>query len=622
MLNLVQDKTNIKTKIFKLQNKKYNSYKPEKTPEKYITNINIFEKNLSNLKSKKSEINLNLTNSKNINNKANNVSNPSQNSNINISLKNKQISPKIELTVSSIKSDQKKSIGLETTSTEKSTIVAFNNESNYLLNESNTNNLNYSSNVTNHPNYIYSHYNKGIVRNGNNSKNYGKDKNSQNQSKFINSYTVDYSYKIIELMEKMKRFLTLSSQNQSLILNKGGDTNNFAVRSNFDGLFPTLGGKHVKKNLSVEFDLLTNKLYLEMSQNNDLIKNNNINLIYKEIEMIYNGSSELNESLKANMFNTIDENNDDVKFESTKMNLNSINNSSERIENLYIKLFGICKDCLAEIKTIILESDQDHEKNEFNNKNLYNINKLNLLNKNDFCSENKEASIELKKNDFCSENKEASIEIKPIKICNNLDTNYEIKPKIDNLIKVNSNLSNNNLVMNKNDKNENDRNKLIYEKLEMLKNLKEKKEQLLNQKSVKFDESVIKVNKTIRNTNLTEIDPSESILNENAQIKIPTSNICEVNKPTTNNNNYKIYRSEEEHSYKNDSQIILNFDDFQINDEIDENKENENIDEQEENEKSINETVMETGNSFIKNHKRSRSQVIQKQLYTYSVKPQ
>ena len=39
-------------------------------------------------------------------------------------------------------------------------------------------------------------------------------------------------------------------------------------------------------------------------------------------------------------------------------------------------------------------------------------------------------------------------------------------------------------------------------------------------------------------------------------------------------------------------------------------------------EKTLNDTVIETGNSFMKNHRRSRSQVIQKQLYTYSIKPQ
>ena len=611
MLNLVQDKANIKTKIFKIQNKKYNSLKPEKTPEKHITNINIFEKNLSSLKTKKSEINLNLTNSKN--NKTNNVNNGNQvqnNNNFGISIKNKQISPKIELAICSNKSDQKKTIGLETASTEKSTLVPLANESNsnvFLNDSKDTSIFNNSSNNVNQPNMIYSHYNKGIARNNNNCKNYILKNTSQNQSKLINSYAVDYSFKIIELMDKMKRFLNLSSQNHSLILNKGGDTNYFGGGgSTFDGLFPTLGGKHIKKNLSVEFDLLTNKLYLEMSQNNDLIKNNNINLIYKEIEMIYNGSSELNESLKANMFSTIDDNNDVIKFESTKLNLKSINTSSERIENLYIKLFGICKDCLAEIKTIILDSDQEIEKKEFKD---ININKNNIKN--------------LKNNECSTENKESSIEIKPIIYNKNQDSNYEIGAKSNNLNYIKSNMTNNNLVLNKNDKNENDKKNLIFEKLEMLKNLKEKKEQMMNQKAVKFEESLLKVNKTIRNANLTEIDPSESILNENIQIKIPASNICEVNKPTTNNNNYKIYKSEDDNSFKGDSQIILNFDDFQVNDEIDENIENEeNIEEQEENEITINETVMETGNSFIKNHKRSRSQVIQKQLYTYSVKPQ
>ena len=133
---------------------------------------------------------------------------------------------------------------------------------------------------------------------------------------------------------------------------------------------------------------------------------------------------------------------------------------------------------------------------------------------------------------------------------------------------------------------------------------------------------------------MTEIDPSE--MNENViQIQIPQSNICEVNKPVTNNNNnFKIYNSEvEENTFQGDSQIILHFDDFNLDFEeeklnedlknsIEKNEQENPIEKDEIIEKTLNDTVIETGNSFMKNHKRSRSLVIQKQLYTYSIKPQ
>ena len=145
-----------------------------------------------------------------------------------------------------------------------------------------------------------------------------------------------------------------------------------------------------------------------------------------------------------------------------------------------------------------------------------------------------------------------------------------------------------------------------------------------SQRTVKFDETGSKnTTKTLKNANMTEIDPSE--INENVlEIYIPQSNICEVNKPVTNNNNYRLYTSEEQDSFKfnPDSQVILHLDnDSDLMNSPKNLLKNDNLVNEEIIEKSLNETILDTGNSFMKNHRRSRSSIIEKQVYTYSIKP-
>ena len=596
ILNLIPEK-NSKNKIFKLhQPKKFNSLKLEKTPEKIITIINYLEKNNVNVKFRASATSLAITPLTTAN-----IPNNNQNT-FNINFKKKQDPPKVEMSITSNKSDPKKSIQVEntTSATEKSELhtISDNNMNNF-LNESNyfpfknTEQSNFttitSNNANPQPNYVYSHYNKSLNNYKSSMFNFS---HNEITLKDKNSLTNDYSIKIIDLLDKMRNFLSITCNDPALLIHK--KTDNYPnLSTNFDGLFPS-SATHLKKNLSVDFDLLSNKFSLEyMNLNSTQTQDQKINLFFKEIEGIYTGSVSLNERVKSTMFSTIENNNEYYTYESTKQNINQINTSSERVILLYKKLFDICGECLNSIKTIILDS-ADNKENQDNDGRV----------EKDVKYAKQNVKQEENKN-FIKEN--FNIEKLFIEniIKNNLSKNEE-KNEIKSAIK--NNLS--------------DKKKLINEKIEKLKCLKERKEQILNQKAVKFEESIVKSSHKLprTNTNQTEIDPSESILNENALVKIPASNICEVNKPTNENNNYKLYT--EEDSFQGDSQIILNFGDF--NNDL---KKENNIDFEKEFfveniEKTINDTIIETGNSYIRSHRRSRSQLIQKQLSSYSVKPQ
>jgi hypothetical protein len=564
-----------------------------------------------------------------------------------INNKFKQISPKVELTINNSKIEQKKT--QETISgTDKSTLVPLTSETieNSIYNPS-TNNL---------PNQIYTNYNKNLSREG---PYHHKNSNSTytnvslNQSKIKTSFSVEYTYKIIDLMEKMKNFLIISSQNQALFFTKP-DNNLGENPFNIDIPFPTIG-KHMKKNLSEDFDLLTNKLYLELNKNNDFLRTNKINRFYKEIDGIVKNCSDLNDSIKNNIFNTFENTNESIKFESTRVNIESIIQTSDHMENLYHKLFNVCKDCLTEIKTLIFESLEEckiDNKTEYNSNSNIDNNKSILKQNNDDIAKsrneefNGKSSLVKNKNLMNKGNNEPTgIKFQETHEKTKIDTNLIIpeekcktaekikkkKVEIKTVDKKKADNVNSDKIKNDDQNKQEDKNKMITEKLEMLKHLKEKKEQILNQKTVRFDENTKIINKTGRIGNNTEIDPSE--LNENVlTIQIPQSNICEVNKPVTDNNNFKLYTSEEDdNTFQGDSEILLHFDDLNMNNEEEEKEiiknslehTNENeIKVLDENlEKTLNDTIIETGNSFMKNHKRSKSHTIQKQLFTYAIKP-
>ena len=533
--------------------------------------------------------------------------------------KKKQISPKIEFTVNSCKLDQiKTNLPDNKNETEKSTLVPMTSDNETSI-----------YNQSNSPNMIYSHYNKGMYKNQFHYKSNSINSSiSQNQSKIRNSLSIEYTIKIIVLMEKMKNFLIISSQNQSLLFNKADDTN--SILNMVKMPIPTFGGKHTKKNLSEDFDLLTNKLYLELNRNNDFIWNNKINRFYSEIDCIYKGSSDLNETVKNNMYSTLEISNESIRFESTRVNLESINQTADKMECLYHKLFNVCKDCMTEIKTIIFESyDNEIYKNNNSNINQDTYAKVSSNEINPKIKKEEKFNEELKNKEETQYENNTKINYSKSKTFSETYKKEIAKFEIKSTEKPTENVV-------KFENNSEEKNKMINDKLEMLKNLKEKKEQILGNfgKTVKFDENTKMINKTMKNGNMTEIDPSE--INENViQIQIPQSNICEVNKPVSNNN-YKQYTSEaEENIFPGDSQIILHFDDYNndfedekapdLKSEIEKNIQDYPLiqHEMEDNiEKTLNDTVIETGNSFMKNHRRSRSQVIQKQLYTYSIKPQ
>ena len=330
------------------------------------------------------------------------------------------------------------------------------------------------------------------------------------------------------------------------------------------------------------------------------------------------------------MYSTLEISNESIRFESTRVNLESINQTADKMECLYHKLFNVCKDCMTEIKTIIFESyDNEIYKNNNSNINQDTYAKVSSNEINPKIKKEEKFNEELKNKEETQYENNTKINYSKSKTFSETYKKEIAKFEIKSTEKPTENVV-------KFENNSEEKNKMINDKLEMLKNLKEKKEQILGNfgKTVKFDENTKMINKTMKNGNMTEIDPSE--INENViQIQIPQSNICEVNKPVSNNN-YKQYTSEaEENIFPGDSQIILHFDDYNndfedekapdLKSEIEKNIQDYPLiqHEMEDNiEKTLNDTVIETGNSFMKNHRRSRSQVIQKQLYTYSIKPQ
>lgn len=155
---------------------------------------------------------------------------------------------------------------------------------------------------------------------------------------------------------------------------------------------------------------------------------------------------------------------------------------------------------------------------------------------------------------------------------------------------------------------QNEKEEAIKEKLEKLKILKEKKEQILSSKNTKLDS--VKKN-LFDKMNFSEIDPSESILNENVMINLPQSKIGEVNKPGNDPITiFKLSTGIDENSFQDDSQIILNFDSIKEKKRYREINCNEkiNID------KTVHDSIILSSRTINKYHKRSKSDCIKKQL--------
>jgi hypothetical protein len=156
-----------------------------------------------------------------------------------------------------------------------------------------------------------------------------------------------------------------------------------------------------------------------------------------------------------------------------------------------------------------------------------------------------------------------------------------------------------------------DKEESINDKIEKLRILKEKKEQLLNRFSLNEnsdnllkDTVLLKIQR--RNTILSEIE--DNCFNENVFIKIPRSTYMEVKKPTDGLNNIKHYKPEVECFFNDDSHILINFDSLKNQYEIDiQNMEKELLIKETDH---YNDTVLDISNAIIKNHKRSKSHLI------------
>jgi len=302
------------------------------------------------------------------------------------------------------------------------------------------------------------------------------------------------------------------------------------------------------------------------------------------------------------------------------MSLDYININADKSEKQFKSLFDKCKDSLKDITELILKSTSMQHFSEninINNEPTRNKNPNENIVINDcqleeeltrrvhYFQNNQQNNSNNKEEPLNTTVKDETIQPSKEEVVLN-DKGLDNKSNIENIIKNNIIKASNKIQIQQQLPNDNNTNTLlINEKLEKLKHLKAKKEQILNKNRRK-------------NTGLTaDIDPSDSCFNENVEIRIPSSNMV-VNKPTNENNNFKLYTDEDEIDFEEDSQIILHFDKFneKMNMEGDiENDQENKID------KAINDTIIEEGNSFLKAHKRSRSQIIQKQTFSYAVKP-
>ena len=122
-----------------------------------------------------------------------------------------------------------------------------------------------------------------------------------------NKKCIDFTSKIIDSMSKLKSFLTLSGKEYNQFIDRIKRKNSFT--------------------------------------------NGNLGALYNYIDIINDCAYELKGSFSN--LNTIN-NDNDITYDSTKINKNNIKLSSERRLNIYKKLFDICKDSFFEIKEILL----------------------------------------------------------------------------------------------------------------------------------------------------------------------------------------------------------------------------------------------------------------------------
>jgi hypothetical protein len=288
-------------------------------------------------------------------------------------------------------------------------------------------------------------------------------------------------------------------------------------------------------------------------------------MFYQEIESIYEMSVELNDSvkIKQNLYKITDSENryDDNPRMSTQalLNIEMIKDYSDGRMSTYTRLLSSCISNFKEISEEILKQmrkNQEHIEKDY------------------FCVD-----------PYSTISPPSKDVLNPNTLCYSAFTSVK------------------------------DKNSLINEKLEMLRNLREKKDQIIyeNQNHNKNKKLNTKTKPfKLKDKTLTELDPSDSYLNENVVVNnLPTSNINNVNKPSEQNLQYRKCTEDLEDpememkgNSQNESEIIFNLDDYNEAPAIDPIKQN-------------NDTILQTSNDFMKSHKRSKSHFLSQAISSH-----
>jgi hypothetical protein len=379
-------------------------------------------------------------------------------------------------------------------------------------------------------------------------------KNSSYSEQSTLRHNNDISNKLIDLLDRMNNFMTLICKDPSQ-LSYASNNNPFSSSPNFDNILSS--SNELTKLFSDDIDIMLN----HRTSSDSLMKLELSRKASYDVDSIYRSCCDIKEQI----FKKIDseESFDEMTDEKTLRNVEEITKSSDFIMELYIRLFQKCNFCFFDIKNQMTELGEE----ECDNRVFIFKHKKSI------------SSADIIKGSMSGNN-----------VQNDYNENKEMIKKKDDLDG-------------------------LKQKMEQLKILKQKKAQLLIKPEMKpIAEKMLSTPYQLKRkgTNFTEGDNSESILNEDILINMPQSTIGEVNKPK-DPTGFRPYNEDEDLSFRDDSQIIINFNNLKYK-----NKHFLEFNEDSEFEKTVNDTVMDT-NSVVKSHRRSRSQIIKKQAGSYII---
>lgn len=356
----------------------------------------------------------------------------------------------------------------------------------------------------------------------------------------------DTSNKLIDLLDRMNNFVTALCNNPNILFS-----------SPTPGRFSSLEVE-LRKNLSEDMDIMLN----HRTSYDSFLKLDLTRKCSYDLENIYSSCGEIKEQIFKNTLES-HESLEESPYEATRKNISEIERNSEIVLELYKRLFDRCNNSIFEIKNLLMEEVSDELQD--NDQRIF------------VFEHKKSASIDLNK-EYLS-NKPAKKEVKSAST-----HTLPIKTEENGL----------------------------KEKLEKLQQLKIKKEQMAIQKEVfhpKLEDLIASSPFIRKGTAMTDGDTNESILNENILINMPQYKDCIVNKPT-DPGNFKLYSDEDSISFRDDSQILINFNNL---------KDKYDVLDDSAFEKTLNDTIMETYQALARKHTRSRSQIIKKQAGSYVV---